>query len=112
MKLRTGLVLLAVGLFSAAFAPRALADDTNQVTLTGWMCCGKCKLHITKTCQNVLQVQHDGTNINYFLTQNKVSKDFHPIICMNDGEQTTVTGTVKEEDGKEILIATKIDPVK
>ena len=112
MKMSKWMILLAIGLFAAAFAPRALADDTNQVTLTGLMVCGKCKLHITKTCQNVLQVEHDGTNVNYFLTQNDVSKDFHPNICMNDGEKATVTGTVKEKHGKEILTATKIEAAK
>ena len=32
----------------------ALADDTNEVTLTGMMVCGKCKLHITKAAQAVV----------------------------------------------------------
>ena len=112
MKMNKWILLLAVGLLAAAFAPRALADDTNQVTLTGMMVCGKCKLHITKTCQNVLQVEHDGTNINYFLTQNQVSKDFHPNICENDGEKVAVTGTVKQKNGKEVMTATKIEEVK
>ena len=99
---------LAAGFLAATLTLAALADDTNVVTLTGLMVCGKCKLHITKTCQNVLQVESNGTNINYFLVQNKVSKDFHPNICANDGEKATVTGTVKEKHGREILTATKI----
>ncbi len=105
------LSLFTVGILAATFALRVLADDTNLVTLTGMMVCGKCKLHITKKCQNVLQVENDGTNINYFLTQNKVSTDFHSNICQNDGEKATVTGTVQEKHGKEILTATKIDAV-
>jgi Family of unknown function (DUF6370) len=105
------LLLLAAGLFVASLAPRALADDTNQVTLTGLMVCGKCKLHITKECQNVLQVEQNGTNVNYFLVMNPVSKDFHDNICGNDGEKTTVTGTVDEQDGKEVMTPTKITPV-
>ena len=103
------LSLLVAGILTATFALRALADDTNLVTLTGMMVCGKCKLHITKKCQNVLQVESNGTNINYFLTQNKVSTDFHPNICQNDGEKATVTGTVQEKQGKEILTPTKIE---
>lgn len=99
---------LAAGFLMATLALRALADDSKDVTLTGMMVCAKCKLHITKTCQNVLQVESNGTNVNYFLTQNKVSKDFHSNICGNDGEKATVTGTVKEKGGKEILTATKI----
>ena len=99
---------LAAGFVAATLTLAALADDTNQVTLTGMMVCGKCKLHITKQCQNVLQVENDGTNLNYFLVQNKVSKDFHPTICTTDGEKTTVTGTVKVKHGKEVLTPTKI----
>jgi Family of unknown function (DUF6370) len=99
---------LSAGIMSATLGLAALADDTNEVTLTGMMVCGKCKLHITSKCQNVLQVENDGTNMNYFLTQNQVSKDFHSNICQNDGEKATVTGSVKEKHGKEILTPTKI----
>ncbi|HEY1788246.1 MAG TPA: DUF6370 family protein [Verrucomicrobiae bacterium] len=102
------LLTLAAGFVAGTLTLAALADDTNEVTLTGMMVCGKCKLHVTKSCQNVLQVENDGTNMNYFLTQNKVSKDFHSNICENDGEKATVTGTVKEKHGKEILTPTKI----
>lgn len=106
------LPVLAAAILAATFAFRAWADDTNQVTLTGMMVCGKCKLHITKECQNVLQVPSNGTNINYFLTQNQVSKDFHDNICGNDGEKATVTGTVKVKNGQEILTATSIQEAK
>jgi Family of unknown function (DUF6370) len=107
------ILMLAAGLFLAASVPRlAAADAKSQVTITGTMVCGKCKLHITKECQNVLQVEKDGQTVNYFLTQNKVSKDFHHNICQNDGEKVTVTGTVKEKDGKEIMTTSTIEPVK
>ena len=76
--------------------------------MTGMMVCGKCKLHITKECQNVLQVQQDGQTVNYFLVMNQVSKDFHSNICMTNGEKATVTGTLEEKDGQEILTPTAI----
>lgn len=105
--------MLAAGLFLAASVPRlAAADAKSQVTLTGTMVCGRCKLHITKECQNVLQVEKSGKTVNYFLAPNKVSKEFHHNICRNDGEKVTVTGTVKEKMGKEMLRASKIEPVK
>jgi hypothetical protein len=72
------------------------------------MVCAKCKLHLTSTCQNVLQVSENGQTVNYFLAQNQVSTDFHHNICMTDGEQTTVTGTVQEQNGQEVLTPTKI----
>ena len=99
MKITKLFPTLAAGFMAATLTLAALADDTNEVTLTGMMVCGKCKLHITKTCQNVLQVENDGTNMNYFLSQNQVSKDFHSNICTTDGEKATVTGTVKEKHG-------------
>jgi hypothetical protein len=106
------LLLAIVGIAMVTFVNRGLAEDSDQVTLTGMLVCGKCKLHITDKCQNVLQVQKDGQTVNYFLEQNSVSKDFHSNICENDGEKVTVTGTVEEKDGKETMTPTKIEPVK
>jgi hypothetical protein len=76
------------------------------------LACGKCSLHICTSCQNVLQVQKDGKTVNYFLTQNPVSKDFHPNICTTDGEKVTVTGTVTTDGDKQVLTASKIEPQK
>jgi len=102
-----GAAFLAVTFVSGAFA--AGSSETN---LTGMLVCGKCKLHETQDCQNVLQVEKDGKTVNYYLAQNKVSKAFHDNICQNDGEKVTVTGKVKEKDGKETMTATKIEPAK
>ncbi|HUA68539.1 MAG TPA: DUF6370 family protein [Candidatus Saccharimonadales bacterium] len=112
MKKSKWFLALAAGLVAATFAVSALAADNNDVTLTGMMVCGKCKLHITKECQDVLQVEKDGKTVNYFLTMNKVAKDFHPNICENDGEKVTVTGKVSEKDGKEVMVASKIEEIK
>jgi Family of unknown function (DUF6370) len=111
---RTSLTLtLATALLLTFGAAGLLASDAStETTLTGMMVCGKCKLHITPTCQDVLQVDKDGKTVNYFLTENKVATDFHPNICQNDGEKVTVTGTVSEKDGKEVMVASKIDEVK
>jgi len=46
--------------------------------------------------------------VNYFLKQNDVSKAEHAAVCHGDSENVTVTGTVTEKDGKEILTPTKI----
>jgi len=101
--------ILAAGLLLAGLTMSAAAADT---TLTGLLVCGKCKLHETKECQNVLQVEKDGKTVNYYLAQNKVSKAFHDNICQNDGEKVTVTGKVKEKGGRETLTASKIEAVK
>lgn len=110
MKINRLLLPIATGFVAASFTMAALADDHKEQTLTGMMVCGKCKLHVTKDCQNVLEVEQNGTNVDYFLTQNQVSKDFHPNICTSSGEKVTVTGTVHKKHGKETLSATKITP--
>ena len=114
MKKSVLFLTIASGLLLAISTSRLLAADasTNEVTITGSMVCGKCTLHLTKTCQNVVQVTKDGKTVNYFLTQNAVSKAAHDPICGGSSEKVTVTGTVKEKNGKEIMTPTKIDVIK
>ena len=114
MKISRLIPVLAAGLLLAVTAPRLFAGDgTNQeVTVTGTMVCGKCTLHLTKECQNVVQVQKDGKTINYFLTQNDVSKAAHDPVCDGSSEKVTATGTVTEKDGQETMTPTKIVPDK
>jgi hypothetical protein len=108
---RTSLTLtLTTGLLLAFGATRLLAGD--ETTLSGTLVCAKCKLHQADECQNVLQVEKDGKTVNYYLTENKVSKDFHSNICQNDGEKVTVTGNVKEKGEKEMIVASKIEAAK
>lgn len=107
------LSLLAAGILPLTFAPQMLAGEGGQVTITGNVVCGKCVLHVTKECQNVLQVvDASGTTNNFFLVQNDVSKNFHQNICENAGEKATVTGTITEKHGQEVLTATSIVPAK
>ncbi|MGA3284772.1 MAG: DUF6370 family protein [Verrucomicrobiota bacterium] len=105
---------LAAGILLAGLTTRALAADTadKEVTITGTMVCAKCTLHETKSCQNVVQVEKDGKTVNYYLKQNDVSKAAHDPICGGSSEKVTVTGTVKEKDGKEMMTPTKIDVIK
>ena len=105
---------IVAGLLLAVSTSRLLAADTstNEVTITGSMVCGKCALHLTKTCQNVVQVTQAGKTVNYFLTHNDVSKAAHDPICGGSSEKVTVTGTVKEKGGKEIMTPIKIDVIK
>jgi hypothetical protein len=113
MKTSKYLLPLVAALMASAATLTALADDAaSPVTLSGLLVCGKCKLHITDKCQNVLQVDKDGKTVNYFLDQNSTSKDFHDNICTTDGEKVTVTGTVGKKDDKDTITATKIEPVK
>ena len=111
---RTKLILAVAAGVMLAFGSSRLsaADAAKEVTITGNMVCGKCTLHETKSCQNVVQVTQDGKTVNYYLIQNDTSKEAHEAVCHGDTEKVTVTGTVEEKDGKEVLTPTKIEPVK
>ena|ERR1700690_1590751 len=110
MKKSSLTLTLAAGLLLALGTARLFADDASApVTITGMMVCGKCTLHETKSCQNVVQVQKDGKTVNYYLEQNDLSKGAHDPICGGSSEKVTVTGTVTEKDGKEMMTPTKLD---
>ena len=103
------LFALLTGL-TLASATSALAAD--EVTITGNMVCGKCTLHETASCQNVIQVVKDGKTVKYYLTKNDVSDAMHEDICHGDSKKVTATGTVVEKDGKEMLTVTKLEAAK
>jgi Family of unknown function (DUF6370) len=104
-------LMIAAGLLLAGTAGRALAAD--PVTITGTMVCGKCTLHITKECQNVVEVTQGTNTVYYFLKNNDLSKGAHDAICpAGSSEKVTVTGTVKKKHGQEIMTPTKIDVLK
>lgn len=106
------IITLLAGLALAGATTLARADDIKETTITGNMVCGKCKLHETKSCQNVIQVETDGKTVNYYLAKNDVSDAQHEDICHGDTKKMTATGTVTEKDGKEILTVTKLEAAK
>ena len=110
-KLKFTIALLA-GLAFAGAAFTALAADSKETTITGSMVCGKCKLHETKECQNVIQVEKDGKTVNYYLVKNDVSDAMHEDICHGDTKKVTAIGTVEEKDGKQQLTVTKLEAAK
>jgi hypothetical protein len=113
MKITKLIITIVAGLMLALGTSSVLAQDAGKViTITGNMVCAKCTLHETTSCQNVVQVTKDGKTVNYYLVQNDTSKAAHGAICGGDAEKVTVTGTVEEKDGKELVTPTKIEPVK
>ena len=66
MKKSMMFLAIATGLLLAVSTSRLLAvgDSDKEVTITGTMVCGKCTLHETKSCQNVVQVEKDGKTVN------------------------------------------------
>jgi hypothetical protein len=106
--------LLAV---SVLFSGLTLAWAAEEKTITGDAVCAKCALKETKACQNTITVKEDGKKVTYYLAQNKVSKKAHGAlkICTASTDEPVkvkATGTVKEEEGKKVLEASKIEAVE
>jgi len=113
---KTSLLITGVaGLLLLALATPTFAAEKGKektVTITGEGKCGKCALHETEKCQNVIQAENkNGKKVTYFLAQNDVSKGFHENLC-KESKKVTATGTVKTEDGKKVLTVTKIELAK
>ena len=104
-----GLLLLAIA--TPTFAAEKEKGKDKTVTITGEGKCGKCALHETEKCHNVIVAEKNGKKVTYYLTQNDVSKAFHENIC-KEAKKVTATGTVKNEDGKKVLTVTKIELAK
>jgi hypothetical protein len=85
-----------------------LAWAAADVTVTGEGQCAKCSLKETKACQNAIVTEEGGKKVTYYLAPNAVSKKFHSNICQTT-KKVTATGSVKEEDGKKVLTASKIE---
>src|SRR5258708_21941098 len=98
------------GIFLSAMATAAFAEG-KEVTITGDGKCGKCALHETAKCQNVIQTTEDGKTVTYYLAQNDVSKKFHDNLC-KETKKVTATGTVKEVDGKKALNVSHLNLAK
>src|SRR3954451_24240460 len=79
----------------------------EEKTVTGEGQCAKCSLKETKKCQNAIVTNEGGQKVTYYLAQNAVSKAFHKNVC-TEVKQVKATGEVKEEDGKKVLVPSKI----
>lgn len=99
--------MFVVAMAMSAFA----ADSSKEITITGEGMCAKCALHETDKCQNAIQTTVDGKKVTYYLTDNKVSKEFHKNLC-KENQKVTATGKVKEKDGKMMLTVSKIELAK
>lgn len=108
MKKTIVLVTGIAGLLLFAFATTTFAaDEGKKVTITGTGKCGKCAMHETEKCQNVIQTEEHGKTVTYYLAKNDMSNDFHEKLCKGP-KKVKATGTVKEVDGKKELTVSKI----
>jgi len=97
------------GVALLALATPAFAEEK---TITGEGKCGKCALHETEKCQNVIQAKEGDKTVTYYLADNDVSKAFHKDNLCKGSKQVTATGEVSEKDGKKILTVSKIEAAK
>lgn len=108
--MKTLIKLFAVTATMASLSFSLLAADKEQ-TLTGKGECAKCSLGKTKACQMAITVKEDGKDNTYLLVNNEVAKAFHKNICQ-ESKDVSVTGTIKEEDGKKVIEPKKIEVAK
>lgn len=95
-------VALALGL--AASVPAG-----DEMTMSGKVMCAKCSLKKADAskCQDVLVTKgDDGKVSHYYIAKNDTSKAFGHV-CQ-DEKAATVTGTVKEADGKMWITPSKM----
>jgi Family of unknown function (DUF6370) len=107
-------VLVAGVLFSSVGFGMLRAADDEKKELKGDGMCAKCALKETEKCQNVVIVTKDGEKKTYYLVKNDVADKAHGSkgFCKASKDSPTkvkITGTVKEEDGKLVFTAEKIE---
>ena len=60
----------------------------------------------------MVSVEENGKTVKYYLAKNDVSNAYHKSSGICTGTvKTKVTGEVKEEDGKKVITADKIEKV-
>jgi hypothetical protein len=109
--------LLAIAAVAVLFSSLGLlrADEKSEkVTLKGDGMCAKCALKEKNSCQNVVIVTKDGEKKTYYIVHDKVAKDAHQKygFCAAKKDKPAkvkITGTYKEEDGKLVFTASKIE---
>ena len=111
--MRKLLALAAVGVLFTSLGVLRAADDEKK-TLKGDGMCAKCALKETKSCQNVVIVTKDGEKKTYYIVHDDVAKKAHGSLgfcraSKDEPAKVKITGTVKEEDGKLLFTAEKIE---
>jgi Family of unknown function (DUF6370) len=113
--MRKLLALAAVGVLFAGLGVLRADEKGEKTTIKGEGMCAKCALHEKDSCQNVVIVKKEGEkDKTYYIVHDSVAKDAHGKMgfCRASKEKPAkvkVTGTCKEEDGKLVFTAEKIE---
>jgi hypothetical protein len=104
------LMVLSLALpLALILAPAAIAAD---VTLQGKVVCARCTLKKADAheCQNVVVVDEDGKDVEYYMARNSVAETFGEVCTSTI--KATVTGAVSEKDGRKWITPSRIEPAK
>ena len=101
--MRKMLPMLAVAVLFSGLT--LLVRAAEEKTIKGEAQCAKCKLAEADAKKCATVVVSDGKK--YYLAKNAEEKKFHGKICKGEVLKVKVTGDVKEEDGKQVLTASK-----
>jgi len=82
-------------------------EDNRVVTLKGRISCAKCDLERQRTCRTVIKVKEGEKYVVYYFDW-KSNHDYHLRICQKP-TNGKVTGTIKEEGGRFIITASKVE---
>jgi Family of unknown function (DUF6370) len=113
--MRKVLALAAVGVLFSGLGMLRADDKGEKITLKGDGMCAKCALKEQNKCQNVVIVKKEGEKEKkYYIVMDKVGKAAHQKegFCRatkDDPAKVKITGTCKEEDGKLVFTAEKIE---
>jgi hypothetical protein len=112
--MRKVLALAAVGVLFTGLGVLRADDKDEKTTIKGDGMCAKCALKEKDSCQNVVIVTKDGEKKTYYIVHDTVAKKAHQSMgfcraSKDNPAKVKVTGTCKEEDGKLVFTAEKIE---
>jgi hypothetical protein len=112
--MRKVLALAAVGVLFTGLGVLRADDKDEKTTIKGDGMCAKCALKEKDSCQNVVIVTKDGEKKTYYIVHDAVAKKAHGSLgfcraSKDNPAKVKVTGTCKEEDGKLVFTAEKIE---
>jgi len=97
---------LLIGMMIGAMAIVVNAGDKKQITASGKVLCAHCDLSLKSSCQKAIQT----TDNKVYLLSGKIAKTFFKE--NKKVKQITATGSVKEDEGNNILTAKTIAKVE
>ena len=113
--MRKVLALAVAGVLFSGLGMLRADDEGKKITLKGDGMCAKCALQEKDSCQNVVVVKKEGEkDKTYYIVHDSVAKKAHGSMgfCRASKEKPVkvkITGTCKEEDGKLVFTAEKIE---